>query len=87
MNIKCNRTPKSSPPDPATKINSSQEKSGMIQNKEEGCPELQHVMRTSQSLPQSVGYLLRMAKILRNNLPIAPLMYACSPSFISLFTS
>jgi len=53
MNIKCNRATKSSPPDPATKINSLQEKSGMKQNKQDGWPELQYVMGTSQSLPQS----------------------------------
>jgi len=63
------------------------ETSGMEQNKQEGWPGLQHVMGTSQSLPQSVGCLLRMAEILRNNLPIAQLSYACSPSSISLFTS
>jgi len=61
--------------------------SGMEQNKQEGWPGLQHVMGTPQSLPQSVVCLLGMAEILRNNLPIASLLHACSPSPISLFTS
>lgn len=63
------------------------EMSGMEQNKQERWPELQHIMRTSQSLPQRVGCLLRMAEILRNNLPKALLLYACSPSPTSLFSS
>ena len=63
------------------------EMSGMEQNKQEGWHRLQHVMGISQSLPQSVGRLLRKAEILRNNLPIAPLLYARKPSPISQFTS
>jgi len=61
--------------------------SGMKQNKQEGWPGLQHVMGTPQPLPQSVVCLLAMAEILRNNLPTASLLHACSPSPISLFTS